>query len=169
MILEKATFDVLNQLSQLLEQLDDEEYSRQLTILSGNTVGKHARHIVEFYICLLNGMPEGFIDYDARNRDLKLETDRDYILKTINIVNNALFKNLSDCPLKLSMTVSALNDKIIVHTTLYRELAYNIEHVVHHFALIRIAVAQAFSGIQIPENFGIAYSTINYNQQVCAQ
>lgn len=169
MILKKATFDILSQLSQLLEQLDDEEYSRTLAVISGNTVGKHVRHIIEFYICLLNGIPEGLVDYDSRKRDLKLETDKEYVIKTINRINIELFEKGIDQKLKLSMTVSVLNDKILVDTTLYRELAYNIEHVIHHFALIRIAIEQAFELVTLPENFGIAFSTVKYNETVCAQ
>jgi hypothetical protein len=54
-----------------------------------------------------------------------------------------------------------------VFTNFQRELVYNLEHTVHHMALLRIAVNQV-SSIPLPEDFGIAMSTIKY-RKACAQ
>jgi len=58
-------------------------------------------------------------------------------------------------------------DSITVKTNYYRELIYNLEHTVHHMALIRVGVNEV-SSIAIPEGFGVATSTIKYRKS-CAQ
>jgi hypothetical protein len=55
------------------------------------------------------------------------------------------------------------------NTSYNRELVYNLEHAIHHMAIMKIAVDNAFPQVQMPENFGVAYSTIRYQQQQCAQ
>ena len=47
------------------------------------------------------------------------------------------------------------------------ELIYNLEHSIHHQALIKVAVLKN-SAIQLSENFGVAKSTIEYRNQ-CVQ
>ena len=47
-------------------------------------------------------------------------------------------------------------------SSFYRELSYNIEHAIHHMALLKVAVKQTLTYISLPENFGVASSTIRY-------
>ena len=57
-----------------------------------------------------------------------------------------------------------------INTTLYRELQYNVEHAVHHMAIIKIALINNFGDVEIPASFGIAHSTIKYQRDSeCAQ
>jgi hypothetical protein len=51
-------------------------------------------------------------------------------------------------------------------TNYYREMAYNLEHTIHHMALIRTGINDV-SRISVPENFGVAISTMKYRKQ-CA-
>jgi hypothetical protein len=39
---------------------------------------------------------------------------------------------------------------------------YNIEHNVHHLAIIKIAMKQAFPEIKTAENLGVAASTLEF-------
>jgi len=55
-----------------------------------------------------------------------------------------------------------------VKSNLMRELAYNLEHAIHHMALIRIVLNQQFPDVKVDANFGVAYSTIRYNKDQCA-
>lgn len=54
-----------------------------------------------------------------------------------------------------------------IETNFTRELLYNLEHCIHHQALIRVAVCK-LTRIQLPSNFGVAPSTLIYRNQ-CAQ
>ena len=42
------------------------------------------------------------------------------------------------------------------------ELVYNIEHAVHHMAIIRIAVQHEFPDLALDDEFGYATSTLKY-------
>jgi hypothetical protein len=56
---------------------------------------------------------------------------------------------------------------VAIPSNYYREIAYNLEHTIHHMALIRVGINEV-SMIELPQDFGVAYSTIKYRQQ-CAQ
>jgi hypothetical protein len=59
------------------------------------------------------------------------------------------------------------NERITLATNYYREIAYNLEHTIHHMALIRTGIREV-SNIRVPEDFGVAVSTLKYRKQ-CAQ
>ena len=44
---------------------------------------------------------------------------------------------------------------------------YNLEHAIHHHALIKVGL-KIMTKIELPESFGVAPSTIQY-RKVCAQ
>lgn len=54
-----------------------------------------------------------------------------------------------------------------VESNIGRELLYVTEHAVHHMAILKMGIVHSFCHIQFEENFGVAESTINYQQ--CAQ
>ena len=53
MNLKNETQNLLLALSKLCEQMGDREFQTSLDVLSENSIGKHVRHILEFYICLI--------------------------------------------------------------------------------------------------------------------
>jgi hypothetical protein len=54
-----------------------------------------------------------------------------------------------------------------VSTNYYREVIYNLEHTIHHMALIRVGINE-LGNIDLPKDFGVAPSTIKY-KQLCVQ
>ena len=56
---------------------------------------------------------------------------------------------------------------VAIPSNYYREIAYNLEHTIHHMALIRVGINEV-SSVVLPTEFGVAYSTIKFRQQ-CAQ
>ncbi len=70
----QATKVIFSQLQSMLATLKDEEYSNSLDLLSHASIGKHVRHIVEFYECLNESVVLGnSLDYDLRNRNEEYE------------------------------------------------------------------------------------------------
>lgn len=157
---------LLYQLKQLLEDLTDEQYSQRIALLSNASIGEHTRHIIEFFAELESGYENGCVNYDARKRDHKIETQRKQaISKLLWIVARAGKQNK---PLLLESDFGIDNSNTCKVPSNYgRELLYNLEHTIHHMALLRIAVNEV-SAISLPVDFGVAVSTIKYRQS-CAQ
>jgi uncharacterized damage-inducible protein DinB len=156
---------VLTQLQQVLDQMNDQEYSKKLRILSGNTIGKHVRHILELYDCLVTGSPQQSVNYDKRKRNPELEEVVLVASKKIEEVIAAVLL-MEDGP--MTLWAGFHHDKELMHkinSSVFRELAYNIEHSIHHMAIIKMALQIDFPFIHTSEEFGIAPSTIRYQQQ----
>lgn len=166
MQLHNAVKTVFVQLSGTLEQLTAEQYIRPGKLLSQATIGQHVRHIIELFICLNNGYEKGTVNYDSRKRDQQIETDKEFAAAMLAGIYQQLDR--PDKPLLLEACYDdSAESTIIIPTNYYREIVYNLEHTVHHMALIRVGIIEV-SEIQLPEGFGVASSTIKYRKE-CAQ
>ncbi len=168
-ILTNANLRVLHQLKTLAHHLKDEGYTQSLDLLSGNSIGKHYRHIIEFYQCLLGS--QGIVNYDKRQRSFDLENNADFAVESINTIIATLEKEpiVDDCNYEADFSDDG-GENIKVKTSFARELAYNIEHTVHHMAIIQIVVRYYFPQIILEEGFGVAASTLRYQHQTsCVQ
>ncbi len=155
--------NTLNELSDLLTQLSSDDYTCPCFGLSNATIGEHTRHIIEMFQCLENQFDNGIINYDDRKRDYLIQTDIMFAKKAIVEVIDKLDKPNKN--LQLQQLVDG--EELLIESNYNRELLYNLEHCIHHQALIKVAVLQNES-ITIDENFGVARSTIEYKKQ-CAQ
>ena len=70
----------IDQLASAVTRLTVDQYQQPLEILSGNSIGKHVRHVVEFYECLDGGVTQLVLNYDDRRRNMIIENDPDYAL-----------------------------------------------------------------------------------------
>lgn len=169
--LRQTANEILTQISNLTAKLGDKNYAMPLETLSGNSIGKHVRHILEFFGSLVDGYAERTVNYDKRKRDEELETSCDAAVAAIKRIHYAL---AADTRMMITLTGSYEQDQeesYKVITTFYRELVYNIEHAIHHMAIIRIAVKIEFPYLSLPPGFGIAYSTLKHQEKskACAQ
>ncbi|AFM04976.1 DinB family protein [Bernardetia litoralis DSM 6794] len=155
---------VLKQLNDLLNQLSDTEYAAPLSLISQNTIGKHVRHILEFYTCLLTGIENKSVDYDARKRNLDLENYTQKALETSNIIAQELLTLNKEIELELLATLPHARTKL--SSTAERELLYVLEHTIHHFAIIKIAVKNEFPHIRMTDGFGVAYATLQHQEEI---
>ncbi len=153
----------LNELNDLLSQLSNEDYTYPCFGLSNATIGEHTRHIIEMFQCLENQYDCGIVNYDNRKRDFQIQTNTEFAQQTIETVINQLDK--PNKPLRLQQIVDG--EEVLIESNYDRELLYNLEHCIHHQALIKVAVLQNES-ITIDANFGVARSTIEYRKQ-CVQ
>ena len=153
----------LNELLDLLSQISDTDYSCPCHQLSNATIGEHTRHSIEMFQCLENQYEYGIVNYDIRKRDYLIQTNTDFAQKCILQILNQIEK--PNKSLQLQQIIDG--EELLIDTNYNRELLYNLEHCIHHQALIKVAVIQSET-IKIDENFGVARSTIEYRKQ-CAQ
>jgi hypothetical protein len=156
---------IFDQLTEAIEQLSETEFSKPSTILSGSSVGQHLRHTLEFFVCLEKGYERGVINYDKRNHDKLIETNKSIALSAIDRIRFFVHSQENDKPLQLEVGYDALEkDKgvISVNTNYFRELTYNIEHAVHHMAIMKIGIREVAQHVSVPVGFGVAASTLRY-------
>ncbi len=164
--LTKACLRILDELEQTVERITKEDFSRPSEALNGATLGQHVRHTIEFFQCLQKGLHAGCVNYDNRVRDWQIENDRSVALRAIGSLREFVDKNTEDRPLSLEICFELRGeDKLIIGTTFYRELAYNIEHAIHHMAIIRPGMSEV---VTLPENYGTAASTVRYRERKSA-
>lgn len=166
MQLQQAVKNVFIQLGETLNQLTQEQYVQPCSTLFNNTIGQHVRHIIELFQCLESGYDIHKVNYESRRRDVTIEQDKQLASRLLleiygnldrpdrNLVLEACYDDHSTQPLQIS-------------TNYFREIAYNLEHTIHHMALIRVGINEV-AQIALPEEFGVASSTVKYRKQ-CAQ
>jgi len=153
----------LLQIKELICNMKEEDFSKKLEILSGSSIGQHLRHILELYQCLLDGNIINEVNYDNRKRNLKLESDPAYALNFIEEITDKINHLKGDKMLTLFGSFTADSDhKTAIMTSIYRELAYNLEHSIHHQALIKIGLSAMGLSYLVDSDFGVAPATIKY-------
>lgn len=153
----------LNELVDLLNQLSKKDYSKPCAELTNASIGEHTRHIIEMFQCLENQYDFGILNYDKRERNVLIQTDMSCAINCILEIKNNLEKENKNIDLQQIID----GEEIRIQSNYHRELLYNLEHCIHHQALIKVAILKC-ENITVDENFGVARSTIEYRNQ-CAQ
>jgi hypothetical protein len=153
----------LEELIGLLNQLSEEEYSKSCFELSGASIGEHTRHIVEMFQCLNRNYDLGIVNYDKRERNVLIQTNANFAIQMILDIKNSITKDNKNLVLQQMIDDVAIK----IQSNYQRELLYNLEHCIHHQALIKVAILK-FENVTVDENFGVARSTIEYRKQ-CVQ
>jgi adenosyl cobinamide kinase/adenosyl cobinamide phosphate guanylyltransferase len=166
MLLSNPIHHIFIQISDILRQLSEAEYTQQSKILFNATIGQHVRHIIELFQALENGYAEGTVNYEKRKRDYRIETNKNLAISLLKDIRQSLDRPNKEIIL-VAEDYGEEMEPVSIITNYYREIAYNLEHTIHHMALIRVGVNEV-SNILLPDEFGVAYSTIKYRQQ-CAQ
>ncbi len=158
---------VFDQLKHLLQTLSDEQYCQPLPVLSGASIGKHYRHIIEFFDAVAQGIQSPVISYDNRARNPRTETDRFYALHLLDNLRD-LLSDLPHRALVLSgdLSIDGQGAPVTVATSLHREFFYAVEHAIHHMAIIKIGVRHGLDSVLIDDHFGVAPSTLRYEHQL---
>ncbi len=142
-------------------------YSEKQELLLGASIGEHTRHFIEFFQCLLDqiqGSPS-VINYALRQRDYGIEQDPMHAATQVRQLQkqlNALKENQS-CLINCGEHLSAASS-YLTETNLERELLYNIDHTIHHLAIIKIGLLAKNPQFDLPPYFGYMPSTIQYQE-----
>ena len=164
MTIQQSVQVIFQQLEDSLVQLTNEQYCKRIDTLSGATVGQHVRHVVEMFICLQHGYATGTVNYENRKRDITIESSNEVAINLMRHINTSLFVQNKELILEAGFYENSfeLNQ---IPTNYFRDIAYNLEHAIHHMALIKIGINEV-SEVTLPEGYGVASSTIKYRQQL---
>ena len=164
MHLQQAVNNVFVQLSETIRQLTPSQYIQQSGNLGNNTIGQHVRHIIELFQCLEAGYNGSSVNYEQRKRDVAIETNPELALSLLQEIYGKLDK--PDKEMVLHACYDELSvEPLAIPTNYFREVAYNLEHTIHHMALIRVGIKEV-SDITLPEEFGVASSTVKHRKHV---
>lgn len=150
----------LHQLTFILREMGEERYSSPLPELQNYRIASHVRHIIEFYLELFRGTESGKVEYDARKRNERLETDYLFALECLSSIEARLdsFSDKNDIALTLIQKPS-LSTSYMFPSSFSREVLYCTEHTIHHLALLAVVFRIVYPTVPLPKNFGVAYST----------
>ena len=126
------------------------------------SIGRHLRHCVDHFVCLLTGLDTGIVDYDARDRDARLEQDPSFFLKALASVVRRL-EAIDPTTIHRRLTLrqeSAPDSRSQMDTNVERELVFLSGHTIHHLAIMKL-LAEGH-GVELPEELFMAFSTANY-------
>lgn len=156
----------------ILNQINDELYSKINSLAFKSGIGSHFRHCLDFYHNFLLGIHQGRIDYDHRQRDKRVQKERlvayDKLKATVEALKSLPFSD-PKTPLlvKLDSESHPTAPSSWSHSTLHREMQFLLSHTIHHYALI--AIMLRMEGVEPNSNFGVAPSTIKYWREAKAQ
>jgi uncharacterized damage-inducible protein DinB len=155
--------NAISQLVQLLDQMPGVFYRQCFGARKQQVIGKHVRHVIDHYSALLaatSGAGE-LLDYESRNRDLSLETDRRAARHALEQITHALRVRFEGpCGSALGMRHNSAGEHQIVKTSVERELVFLASHTIHHMAIIGMLAEQA--GVEVSADFGVHPSTLRY-------
>lgn len=167
MNLKIACRNILDQVGKIIEQIDNAEFTKPSVNLNGATLGQHFRHAIEFFQCLEIASRDGQVCYDNRSHDIRIESDKHIALKAINAIEEFIDSVHLEQSLSLEISYAKSgDDSVTLPTNMSREIVYNIEHLVHHMALVKIGIKELCPQIALPEDFGVAVSTIKYHNSL---
>lgn len=144
----------LDQLVDVLDSLNEESYCLVCKDASAS-IGQHIRHALEIFALLVDRYDEGLVNYDLRKRDLRIETDIEFASLHINKIKEAYKKP--------NKTISVVSEDITLESSYNRELFYQLEHIVHHNAIIK-PIIKKHGCAEVSEFFGYNQSTIKHRK-----
>ena len=154
----------LEQGAQLIRGLGDEAFASSTENPYRGGVGAQFRHCLDFYDCFLAGIGGGAIDYNRRQREPRLETDRQHTLAKMESICQALGQltpDQAECELRVRAEQASGETPRWSDSSAGRELQFLISHTVHHYALV--AMLLKLQGCDLTADypdFGVAPSTL---------
>lgn len=164
--------EVLRELRGVVGSLSAAQYTaRGGPLFSDATIGGHVRHCLDHARALVDGLRDGRVDYDHRERGTPVEHDPAAAHEEISRLERAAM-NLCNAdpgrPLRICVMPSRSGPAVLVRSTLGREMSFVLSHTVHHNAMVR-GMATAL-GAAVPQTFGYAPSTLAHlDATACAR
>ena len=151
---------LLEQLRELISIMPNAMYIAQPAARVSGSIGEHVRHSLDHVSAFAAALAGEELSYDHRLRGTTLEVDPRTAVNEID----RLFVRLERVPptsldrqVTLSSLVAVGRPPLTMRTTIARELAFVVQHTIHHCALIAVLVE--WQGGRVPHGFGVAPST----------
>ncbi|WP_210542565.1 hypothetical protein [Rhodoferax sp. PAMC 29310] len=159
-------------LAQTMAMVDALQADAAPTFQYAQAVGPHVRHILEHYqalIAYLDSPARSSVDYDARGRDMLVQSQPESTRAKVRWVREQLGALAARPDLVLSTPLSTRlktgeggDTELTVPSTLGRELLFLSSHTVHHFALLGHYCKAA--GVEMGADFGKAPATVAFER-----
>lgn len=163
----QGTILLAAQMTGLLERLDKTVFTRPLPLFNGGTIGQHVRHILECYVCLLEGGRYAHVDYSSRQRNATLSECPGAALAVLDYIAGAVKRQDEHQWMQIDgefPEAPVRDERPVYFSSMGRELQYAFEHAVHHLAMIRIGLEAYFPEIPVEADLGVAPSTLKYRR-----
>jgi hypothetical protein len=152
---------VLEQLAAVVAALTPEAYGNRLLPNASGSIGEHVRHCLDHVSALVSASPSSCLSYDRRDRGTPVETDPAQALRCIQLLRIKVavgrWSARLDDPICVTSTVARGDVMLSGMSTLGRELAFVLNHTIHHQAMIGLLAS--LHGCEVPDGFGFAPST----------
>ena len=163
----QAVKEVLGQGEALLLALEDVAYATKVPEAFHASIGGHYRHCLDHFCSVFDGLDGKMADYDARERDPRIETLRDVALaktRSLRKLADEMPESRLDRFIWARSKVSyGPENSPLAASTVGRELMFCIVHAIHHYALM--GVMCRLLGIPLQQGFGVAPSTIKHQTE----
>ena len=161
-----AALALLDQAANLADKVDEKSWTSPSPAFRNSTLGQHFRHTLDHYESLLKGADHGLIDYDARDRDLRIEVSPPTAASRCRELHQGLVKvaetKASSHTLKVRTSCSVTREVSSQCSSFGRESQFIVSHTIHHFAIIA-AICHGLD-IEMPSTFGVAPSTLKHRE-----
>jgi hypothetical protein len=151
----------LEELAGVVAALDPEAYRARLLPAASGSIGEHVRHCLDHVSALVSANPSFCLSYDRRDRGTPVETDPAEALRCIQLLRIKVavgrWSTRLDDPICVMSVVARGGVMVPGMSTLARELAFVLNHTIHHQATIGILAS--LYGSDVPDGFGYAPST----------
>jgi hypothetical protein len=162
--LKSAVEDVLQQGCTLLGSVSSEAYTRKEDGPHGASLGAHYRHVLDHFLCLLEGLETGQINYDQRRRNPEIENSAaealwvtEDVIEQFRDLPHDIFQR--DCTVIYSVGYGE-SDPQAVASNVAREVMFCVGHAIHHYAILKMLCAT--TSVTLPYEFGVAPSTLKH-------
>ena len=123
--LREATVEALLQVHQLVVESGGIFYNKPSAHIESG-IGKHVRHILDHFLALHQGIENGNIDYNSRQRDIEIENGAELALRLIKQLIEWFTQpnsELKDCAVKVESEIALKQQQnMLFDSSLSREL-----------------------------------------------
>ena len=156
------------QVIDLISALPAKIYATESEEALGASIGGHVRHNIDHYISFLRQAGDGRIDYDERQRESAAETDPGVAYQRLRAISCALSRlSGADLEKQIDVRMNCGQNGEWSNSTVRRELQFLLSHSVHHYAIIAM-ICRTY-GHDVPEDFGVAPSTLQYRDSLTSR